>query len=374
MPALSTTLPVETVTHTSTQSSRAQRRVSSAIVGCGKISEQHLLVLKEVANVSIASLCDQSAALARFSAQRFGVGGWHTHLGEMLEACRPDVVHILTPPATHETIARACMAAGAHVIVEKPVALSNPEFQDTWKCACQHGVRLIENHNYRFNGPVAWLDQTIARGTIGRVEEVEVRMALRIRDGGRYADQNAPHPSHKLPAGVIHEFISHLCYLALQFFPTDPESIRAVWRNLGADKLFKYDDLDALVRFPTGTARLRFTCQHWPDEFSITARGTAGQAYAELFYPTCRLTRRRGGSHHLVPTLNSLSAARASLTSGIGGLWNKIAGRTAYEGLERFLQETYVALANGTEPPVTYSDMDRTSRLIDALLLPENQV
>lgn len=356
------------------QTSGDQRCILSAVVGCGKISEQHLLALKRIANVAITSLCDQSSALARFSAQRFGLDGWHADLDEMLDACQPDVVHVLTPPATHEAVTRACITAGAHVIVEKPVSLSNPEFRHTWECAQQHGVRLIENHNYRFNRPVAWLEQTVASGALGRVEEVEVRMALRIRDGGRYADQNAPHPSHKLPAGVIHEFISHLCYLALQFFPTDPESIQAAWRNLGADRLFKYDDLDAVVRFPTGTARLRFTCQHWPDEFSITARGTAGQAYVELFYPTCRLTRRRGGSQHLVPALNSLVAAKASLSSGIAGLWNKMAGRTAYEGLERFLQETYLALADGTEPPVSYSDMDRTSRLIDALLSPENQV
>lgn len=293
----------------------APQSLAVAIIGCGKISEQHLLALKGVAGAAVVSVCDRSAALARSSAGRFGIEGWQTDLDRMLDACCPAIVHVLTPPATHLALAQACMAGGAHVIVEKLAALSNGEFQSSWECTQQHGVQLIERHNYRFNSPVFWLERTVASGAIGRVEEVEVRMALPIRDG----DQNTSHPSHKLPAGMIHEFISHVCYLALRFLDEDLQSIRLAWRNLANDPLFKYDDLDGSIEFPQGRARLRFTCRQWPDEFSITVRGTDGQACAGLFYPMFRLTRRRRGSQHLAPVTNSLAAAKAFLA--VASIW-----------------------------------------------------
>jgi len=348
--------------------------VATAIIGCGKVSEQHLIALKSIPKVEVVSVCDRSPALARFAAERFQVRQWYCRLEEMLDAHRPRVVHILTPPSTHQAIAGACMVSGSHVIVEKPVALCREGFRTMWHCAQEHRVQLVENHNYRFNEPMQWLDEQVSRGAIGSVEEVEVRMALRVRDAGRYADASAPHPSHRLPAGVIHEFISHLCYLALRFVDGRPDSVRAEWRNLGGGSLFKYDDLDARIEFGAARVRLRFTSRQWPDEFSVTVRGSDGQAAIEMFNPTRGIVRKRGGSPHLVPFLNSLSAAKSALSSGVGGLWGKIAGHTVYEGLERFMHLTYAAIERGHGPPVTFVDMDRTSQLIDALLAPENQV
>lgn len=47
---------------------------------------------------------------------------------------------------------------------------------------------------------------------------------------------------------------------------------------------------------------------------------------------------------------------------------------TPYEGLQRFLAETYDALIWGGEPPVTFDDMDRVSRLVDAMLCAKNRI
>jgi predicted dehydrogenase len=79
----------------------------------------------------------------------------------MIKQTKADVVHVLTPPATHDRIVRDCLARGCHVIVEKPIALSNSGFQDLWKLAVSKNVRLIENHNYRFNGPIQQLEKAI---------------------------------------------------------------------------------------------------------------------------------------------------------------------------------------------------------------------
>ncbi|MCC5887209.1 MAG: Gfo/Idh/MocA family oxidoreductase [Gammaproteobacteria bacterium] len=350
----------------------------SAVIGGGKISEQHLVALRRIAGVQVAAVCDLSPALAEFTAERFGVPNWFTDYRAMLDAEDVDVVHVLTPPATHQRIVADSLESGCHVIVEKPVALSNADFHALWALSQSRHKMLVENHNYRFNAPVRKLESLVADGTLGKVEEIEVRMALDIRSGGRYADRNLPHPSHQLPAGVIHEFISHLVYLFLHFVPEDQrdsvESVRAAWRNEGGGELFKYDSLDAVLIAGAVHGRLRFSSRQWPDALAVTVRGSRGVASAELFHPVLQLTKQRGGSKHLTPLVNALGQSATLFRSGFGSIWSKIRNRTAYEGLDLFLRQTYEALASGSKPPVGFDDMDRTSRVIDALLARENRL
>jgi len=352
--------------------------IKTAIIGGGKISEQHLGSLRAIDGVEVVAICDLSPVLARFTAERFALPHWFTDYREMLSQTGPDVVHVLTPPATHDRIVRDCLAAGCHVIVEKPVALCHAGFRDLWQEADSHGLQLVENHNYRFNEPVRLLEEAVSGGRIGRVEEVEVRIALDIRGGGRYADENLPHPSHKLPAGIIHEFITHLAYLLLHFLPdgyeADIDSIAAHWRNHGGGNLFTYDDLDATVLAGTTHGRLRFSCRQWPDNFTLQVRGSDGIATAELFYPFLQVTPRRPVGQHLTPLVNALGGAWSQVGSGFGGIWSKIRNRGAYEGLSRFLELTYAALQSGQEPPVGFRQMDATSRLVDRLLAEENRI
>ncbi len=62
------------------------------------------------------------------------------------------------------------------------------------------------------------------------------------------------------------------------------------------------------------------------------------------------------------------------VNSSVRGFTNKVMQKGPYEGLGTFLDKTYAALREGREPPVTFDDMDRSSRLIDALLDPANRV
>jgi len=350
----------------------------TAVIGGGKISEQHLRALRTIEGVQLTGICDLSPALAQFTAERFGVAAWYTDYRAMLETGDVDVVHVLTPPATHDRIVRDCLENGHHVIVEKPIALSNAGFRDLWELAASKGLRLVENQNYRCNEPVQKLKSAISAGTIGAIEEIEVRMVLNVREGGRYADENLPHPSHQLPAGVIHEFISHLTYLLLHFLPEDKrdhmDCVRAAWRNHGGGALFKYDDLEACGMAGTVHGRIRFSSRQWPDSLTITVRGADGIGTAEMFHARVSIVKRRPGGPHVTPLVNSLAHAAMLTRSGFGSVWGKIRNRTPYEGLHRYLRLTYNAFQSGGEPIVGFRDMDRTTGLIDELLAPENQV
>src|SRR4051812_43227387 len=234
------------------------RRLKAAVIGTGKISEEHLRYLSADPGVDLVGVCDLSPSLARYAATRFKAAAAFSDSAAMLRDARPDVVHVLTPPHTHAALVTDALNAGAHVVVEKPVAPTNAQFRDLWRLAESRGRRIVEDHNYRFNEPVLAIEKLLRNGRLGDVREVDVRMALPIRKaGGRYADASLPHPSHNLPAGVIHEFITPLCYLALRFLPSW-DRVAAAWSKHGDEPLFKYDDLDALVIGGPVHARIRF--------------------------------------------------------------------------------------------------------------------
>jgi predicted dehydrogenase len=232
---------------------------------------------------------------------------------------------------------------------------------------------LIENHNYRFNAPIIAIKQMVQEGVLREVQEVEVRNVLPLRSGGRLADEHLPSPLHTLPAGAIHDFITHLCSLALHFVPQF-ERVRAAWNNHGGGTLFKYDDLDAILVGGSQHARIRFSCATYPPCFTVTVRGTRGYAETDIYQPYLRCVIPRAGGQQLSPVLNHWINGWGLIRASLSNFRNKVMQRTTYEGLHRILAKTYDALMHGAPMPVSFVDMERTSWLIDALLAEDNWV
>jgi predicted dehydrogenase len=267
-----------------------------------------------------------------------------------------------------------CIQAGAHVIVEKPVATRHSEFECLLEFAQSHGKRIVEDHNYRFNRRILDIESLWHAGMLGEVCEVEVRMALPLCDpGGAFSDENLPNPCHQLPAGALHDFLPHLCYLALRFLPS-VDRVAAAWRKHGTHPLFTYDDLDAVVIGGAVHARLRFTSQQRPDCFTVVVRGSRGWVETDLFQPYFRLSIPRRGGKQLTPLVNQFANGLGFIRDSLRGFAYKVKRVTPLEGLQTFLMQTYTALQTGNEPPVSVDDMDTASRLIDALLDPANRV
>jgi predicted dehydrogenase len=283
-------------------------------------------------------------------------------------------VHVLTPPQTHKAIAKDCLEAGAHVVCEKPVTLSYAELQELRQVAERCDRYLIEDHNYRFNQPILAIEQLVNAGRLGVIQEVEIRVALDVRSGGPFADENIPNPIHKMPAGVVHDLITHMVYLTLRFLPVGFDQIRAAWNNHAGDTLFKYDDLDALLIGETKHARLRFSAHMLPECFEITVRGSQGWAQTDLFQPYVRAVLPRKAGKKLSSIVNHWLNGYELMRCSVRNFSNKIMQQTPYEGLHRLLDQTYAALMAGNPPPVSYEDMERASRLVDALLEEKNRV
>src|SRR4051812_7810788 len=127
---------------------------TAAVVGVGTVAKQHLACLAELAEVCVVGVCDTSPAVAESAAERFGLAAHFADHRELLAALQPDVVHVTPPPAAHFEVAADALAAGAHVIVEKPIVARAEDLEPLLAQVTERAAVLVENYNYVFNPQV----------------------------------------------------------------------------------------------------------------------------------------------------------------------------------------------------------------------------
>src|SRR5262249_3863159 len=138
--------------------------LKGAIIGCGKISREHLSAVSNLQNVDVVGVCDLSPARAEATAERFGIKKWFTNHRDLINATRPDLVHITTPPASHFSIAMDCLVSGMNVLCEKPITITYDDFLSLKKAALNSRSFLLENYNYCFHSSILRLTDMVHSG------------------------------------------------------------------------------------------------------------------------------------------------------------------------------------------------------------------
>ncbi len=169
--------------------------MKAAVIGLGSMGSNHARVYAELADVDLVSVADIEPKLGDAAAAKHGCRAY-TDYHQMLEREQPDVVSIVVPTALHEQVGLAALEAGAHVLVEKPIAATQAEGERLIHKASAVGRQLMVGHIVRFNPAMQALKQKLLAGELGRIFQVACRRAgpfpTRIRDVGVVVDL-APH-------------------------------------------------------------------------------------------------------------------------------------------------------------------------------------
>ncbi len=100
------------------------------------------------------------------------------------------VVYIsTTPEGSHYPIARDCLMAGKHVLLEKPIALELWEADELIALAKSNGLKFTIGYSQRFNGKIAYAKKSIAEGKLGKVVNVMVSRHLSRNLGKKIANR-----------------------------------------------------------------------------------------------------------------------------------------------------------------------------------------
>ncbi|WP_018970350.1 Gfo/Idh/MocA family protein [Rubritalea marina] len=154
------------------------------IIGTGMISEFHALAIEAMENGSLHSCYNRSPEKAQAFAAKYGIES-HTSLEAFLADPELKIVTIGTPSGAHFDPAMAAIAAGKHVICEKPLEITPERIDQLIGAAEAKQVTLAAILNRRFNAPIQQLKRAVDTGRFGQLSLVEASIKW-FRDQAYY--------------------------------------------------------------------------------------------------------------------------------------------------------------------------------------------
>lgn len=184
-------------------------KVTVAAVGAGYFSRFQYEAWHRLESVELVGLCNRSPEPAREIAEMYDVPSVFTDIGEMIEATKPDLLDIITPPETHLNAIRVAARHGVSAICQKPFCTDVTTAHEATELAKAAGIDLVIHENFRFQPWYRKIRELIDKGAIGEAYQVTFR--LRPGDGqGKEAYLERQPYFQKMERFLVHETAIHL--------------------------------------------------------------------------------------------------------------------------------------------------------------------
>ena len=184
-----------------------------AFLGCGFATRLHSRTLRRFADVE-RSYASRGLAKAEEYRRRYRGARAFGSYDDAIADPQIDVVLVATPPESHLDLTLRALAAGKHVIVEKPPFLRATDFDAVTAAASAAGRRVFVAENYFYKPMAEALREVIARGEIGDVRLLTIN-ALKQQKTGDWRDREEVAGGGALFEGGIH-WINFMASLGLE--------------------------------------------------------------------------------------------------------------------------------------------------------------
>jgi len=141
-------------------------RLKVGVVGLG-IGRMHLDGWRQHPQAAVVAIADTDAQRLAQVGEQFGIAHRYPSAEAMLDAQRLDVVSICTPNKFHKELTLKALAAGCHVLCEKPMAMSAAEGREMLEAARRAERRLMINFSFRFTAQSRALKSQVDAGVFG---------------------------------------------------------------------------------------------------------------------------------------------------------------------------------------------------------------
>jgi myo-inositol 2-dehydrogenase/D-chiro-inositol 1-dehydrogenase len=164
------------------------RQVEVAVIGTGWCGGMRAVTLSKSALVDRLHICEINPERLAEVKEQTNPATATLDYQDIVKNPAIEVVYIsTTPEPTHYPIARACLLAGKHVLLEKPIAMELGEADDLIAIAKEKGVKFTIGYSQRFNPKIAYAKKHISEGKLGKVVNVMVSRHLSRSLGERIA-------------------------------------------------------------------------------------------------------------------------------------------------------------------------------------------
>jgi predicted dehydrogenase len=202
--------------------------IRAGVIGVGHLGQHHARLYASLSGAQLIGVADQSGERAQMVADRHGARVFRT-VDDLLP--HVDVVSVAVPTSDHYAVAKACLQAGKHVLIEKPIAVTPGEAQELVQLAKQRGCCVQVGHSERFNPLMA-----LMRPHIGRPVFIECHRLSSFGERGTDVD-------------VVLDLMIHDLDLVLSLNPGPVEEVRAAGVAVLSSSI---DIANARIQFQSG--------------------------------------------------------------------------------------------------------------------------
>jgi predicted dehydrogenase len=346
-----------------------------ALIGCGKVADQHVNAIRRISDCGIVALCDQELLMAHQLGDRFKISSCFSDVDEMLKIAKPEVVHITTPPQSHFSLAGQCLRAGSHVYLEKPFTVTAEDARALIEFAGKCGLKITVGHNYQFTLEMLEMRRLAQTGFLGgKPAHLESYWSYDLGDTN-YVGPVLGNPTHwvrQLPGQLFHNIISHGIAKLVEFL--DDELIEIVARahqsqqleSLGAKDVL--DELRVLIRDKNGTTAFFCFSTQIKGRNQLHVYGPAGSLSADIITGSLIRNRTRAFKSYLTYFVPPLKNAREHLRNARLNVSNFLRRRLYQDfGMKELIERFYGCIRTGGSPPIPYREITLTARIMDEI-------
>ncbi len=349
-----------------------------AIVGCGKIADQHFQQIRRVPNSRIVATCDREILMAGQLAERAQADHSFSDVDQLLESARPDVVHVTTPPQSHFELARKCLEAGCHVYIEKPFSIDLAESREIVALAERRGLKVTPGHNVQFSPEMIRMRKRLRNGALGGAP-VHVESVFSYDLGNpSYVKALLGDDKHwvrMLPGKLLQNVISHGIAKIAEFLPSTELKILVHGatsprlRSMGESDIV--DELRVIIASGGDTtAYFTFTTQVGPPVQELRVFGPRGALVVDYLHRT--VVELNPANSSLKSYLNFFVPPFGMARQYTRNSWENVRAflRADFHmdaGMKNLIEAFYRSIQTDGPPPIPYSEILLTTAIMDEI-------
>jgi predicted dehydrogenase len=340
------------------------KRMRVGIIGSGFIAKQkHLPAWKKAGrDAQVVALSDPNVTQAEELARAHGITGVYKDYRQMLEAEQLDVVDICSPPRTHAELAIRSLKAGAHALIEKPMAINTDECDQILAVAQENGRKICVAHSDLFYPSFLKAREIVKQGSIGDFGGMRIFLSTPVD----YITSKPDHWAHRLPGGVIGETGPHVIYMALAFINPIQKVRVDARKQLNQFPWSPYEDyrLDLMGENATCSVALTYATNRWAVQLDVW--GSEGHLKFDLETQTL-IVHGRSDLKPMTLGISAVKEAGQMLGGTLGTSLSYLTGK--FENThERLVRGFVESIRSGSPTPVPPEEGREAVRVMDLLV------
>jgi predicted dehydrogenase len=339
----------------------AGRKLHVGVAGAGWVARSRhvpsILQRDDIASVSVydrdrkraSTICDEIDAKTKMRVRTKVETEISSFLDDGLDA-----VHVTTSPWSHYEIAMSALESGAHVFLEKPMAMNEPQAREMVDKSVERNRLLCVSHNFLWSNAM--------RETRRLLENCEIDYVMGLQMSA--PTRRLPSWHTELPGGLMFDEIPHMLYTTQSLLSGELifESARARWGGESCPR-----SIEVLVKGTLGNGQITMNFNSPVSEWHVLASSPQKVVGIDLFRDIS-IPLKPDGAHGSWDILRTSELAVSGHVKGFLRAGSRWITHRQYWGHDALINEFYGAIIENRQSPVPASEALTIVKLTDQIL------